>query len=60
MRPEQEWEGAHFPIIASRYGKTTQPAHQLRDPEIFRDADGARYLLYAAAGEHGIGLARLD
>lgn len=60
MRSEQEWEGAHLPIEASRYGKTIQPAHQLRDPEIFRDSDGARYLLYAAAGEHGIGLARLD
>ena len=60
MRSEQEWEGAHLPIEASRYGKTIQPTHQLRDPEIFRDSDGARYLLYAAAGEHGIGLARLD
>jgi hypothetical protein len=60
MRPEQEWEGASLPVKPSLFGKTSEPVHQLRDPDIFRDADGTRYLVYAAAGEHAIGLARLD
>lgn len=60
MRSEQEWEGANLPVKPSVFGKTSEPVHQLRDPDVFRDADGARYLVYAAAGEHAIGLARLD
>ncbi len=60
MRSEFDWEGANQPVVPSMYGKTPHPVHQLRDPEIFKDHDGARYLLYAVAGEHGIGLARLD
>lgn len=60
MRSEEEWEGAKVPVKPSVFGKTTEPVHQLRDPAVFRDADGARYLVYAAAGEHAIGLARLD
>lgn len=60
MRSMEEWEGANLPVRPSVFGKTNEPVHQLRDPDIFRDADGVRYLVYAAAGEHAIGLARLD
>lgn len=58
LRPELGWEGADEPVEASRLGATEGPVNQLRDPYLFRD--GQRLLLYyAAAGEHGIGLAEV-
>jgi hypothetical protein len=60
MRPEYEWEGCDLPVEPSLLGRAEKPVNQLRDPEIFRDHDGARYLFYAVAGERGIGVARLD
>lgn len=59
MRAVEHWEGAGLPILPSRLGAATEPVHQLRDPEIFTDDDGARYLLYTVAGERGIAMARL-
>lgn len=55
----ENWEGADLPIVPSRLGAATEPVHQLRDPEIFTDDDGSRYLLYTVAGERGIAMARL-
>lgn len=60
IRPEFDWEGVNQPIKPSCFGKAEGPVHQLRDPEIFCDEDGSRYLFYAAAGENAIGLARLE
>ena len=57
--PQLDWEGAGLPLAPSRRGALAAPAHQLRDPFVFEDTDGASYLLYAVAGESGIGLARL-
>jgi hypothetical protein len=59
MQPEESWEGADLPIVPSRLGATNEPVHQLRDPEVFTDTDGSRYILYAVAGEQGIAMARL-
>ncbi|HZU77993.1 MAG TPA: hypothetical protein VFA70_14595, partial [Dehalococcoidia bacterium] len=58
LAPELEWEGAHEPLEPSARGAVIGPAHQLRDPAVFRE-DGRAYLLYAAAGEYGIGIAEL-
>jgi hypothetical protein len=59
LRPERDWEGASLPLEPSEAGLVWKPAHQLRDPCFFSE-DGVDYLLYAAAGESGIGLARID
>jgi hypothetical protein len=57
LRPEHEWEGSRRPLQASRKGAAGQPEHQLRDPCLYRE--GAElFLLYACAGESGIGIAR--
>ena len=58
MRPERAWEGARLPIEPSRGGAINVPVNQLRDPAIFEE-DGRIYLLYATAGERGIGLAEV-
>jgi hypothetical protein len=59
LEPEESWEGAGQPLVASVRGWVDQPVRQLRDPAIFQD--GARtYLLYAVAGESGIAIAELD
>jgi len=57
-RPQRGWEGADEPIQASSYGGVMQPVNQLRDPAIYRQ-DGRIYLLYAIAGEQGIGIGEL-
>jgi hypothetical protein len=57
LRPEHEWEGLLRPLLPSRKGSASQPEHQLRDPCLYRE--GAEvFLLYACAGESGIGIAR--
>ena len=58
LRPERAWEGARLPIEPSRGGAINVPVNQLRDPAIFEE-DGRIYLLYATAGERGIGLAEV-
>ncbi|MFW5693240.1 MAG: hypothetical protein ACOCWL_03400 [Thermoguttaceae bacterium] len=57
LRPELPWEGAEEPNVPSRAGAARGLVHQLRDPFLFRDADGRRYLLYSGGGEQGIGIA---
>lgn len=58
LRPERPWEGADAPCVPSVRSTAYGQVNQLRDPAIFED-DGHVYLLYAVAGESGIGLAAL-
>ena len=58
LRPERPWEGADLPVEPSRGGAIDVPVNQLRDPAIFEE-DGRVFLLYAVAGERGIGLAEV-
>ena len=60
LRAEQPWEGSELPVQMSLRGETFRPTNDLRDPDIFVDADGQIYLLYAASGEQSIGIVRLD
>ncbi|MEL6280648.1 MAG: hypothetical protein AAFQ73_11810 [Pseudomonadota bacterium] len=59
LRPETAWEGAELPIEPSRPGVCVDPMNALRDPCFFCE-DGVDYLLYAAAGENAIGIAKLS
>jgi hypothetical protein len=56
LRPEQEWEGVRRPLQPSRKGAAARPEHQLRDPCLYREGTDV-FLLYACAGESGIGIA---
>ena len=58
LKPETDCEGGDLPLIPSRRGAVQIRARQLRDPDAFEE-DGASYLLYSIAGEHGIGLAKI-
>ena len=58
IAPEMEYEGADCPLETSRMGWAPERIRQLRDPGIFLE-DGKTYLLYAVAGEHGIGVCEL-
>lgn len=58
LRPERDWEGANAPLEPSVRSVAYGPVNQLRDPAIFQEADRI-YLLYAVAGESGIGIAEL-
>ena len=57
--PEREWEGAKLPVTASKAGEVKGLENALRDPAVFVDTDGRRYLLYSVAGESGIAVAEL-
>lgn len=57
-RAQRPWEGSDLPTEPSLPGGLMQPANQLRDPAIFVE-DERVYLLYAIAGERGIGLGEL-
>jgi hypothetical protein len=57
LEPERDYEGAKQPVVASTFMGQTN-VRQLRDPSFFRDGE-TTYLLYAVAGETGIGLAKL-
>jgi hypothetical protein len=57
LEPEREYEGAKAPLVPSTVMGQTH-VRQLRDPFLFQDGNET-YLLYAVAGETGIGLARL-
>ncbi len=59
LSPERDFEGGNRPLRPSVSGIAREPVRQLRDPAVFED-NGAAYLLYSVAGEHGIALARLD
>jgi hypothetical protein len=60
LEPELDWEGADLPLKTSTIGTETTRVHQLRDPCVFMDEDGAGYLFYCGAGESGIGVAKLS
>lgn len=57
-QPETAWEGADLSLEFSRGGIAREPVRQLRDPHVFREGEQA-WLLYTAAGENALGLARL-
>jgi len=59
LKPERPWEGALAPLIPSVRSVAYGRVNQLRDPAIFQEGDNT-YLLYAVAGESGIGIAQLD
>ena len=59
LKPERPWEGADLPLEPSVRDAVNVRVNQLRDPAIYVEDDRV-YLLYAVAGEGGIGLARLD
>jgi len=59
LRPRFSWEGADLPVQASRHGRARRPAHELRDPAVFVDDDGRRYLVYSVMGERGLAIAEL-
>ncbi|MEE4300335.1 MAG: hypothetical protein V2J24_12915 [Pseudomonadales bacterium] len=59
LRPERSWEGAELPVVPSLRSVAPNPVNQLRDPAVFEEA-GRAFLLYAVAGEAGIGLAELE
>ena len=59
LKPERLWEGADLPLEPSVRDAVNIRVNQLRDPAIYVEDDRV-YLLYAVAGEAGIGLARLD
>jgi hypothetical protein len=58
-RPARAWEGAREPVKPSLRSSVDHPVNQLRDPFVFVD-EGAAHLVYAVAGEAGLGIARLD
>ncbi|MEZ5560158.1 MAG: hypothetical protein R3E86_16630 [Pseudomonadales bacterium] len=58
LRPERSWEGADLPAEPSMRSVAYGPVNQLRDPAVFEEG-GRSYLLYAVAGESGIGIAEL-
>jgi hypothetical protein len=58
LRAELLWEGSQLEALPSLRGELGLAANELRDPDIFTDADGASFLVYVGAGEQGIGLAR--
>jgi hypothetical protein len=57
-RARRPWEGSDLPLEASSPGAVMQRANQLRDPAVFVE-DGRIFLLYAIAGERGIGIGEL-
>ena len=60
LRPEEEWEGAGMPIVASQGGVSYSDVNELRDPAIFVDPkDNQIYLYYTIRGEAGIAAAKL-
>ncbi|CAN5700919.1 hypothetical protein BH23CHL2_BH23CHL2_10060 [soil metagenome] len=59
LRPERPWEGAAEPMRPSMRSVAYGLVNQLRDPAIYQE-DRRVYLLYAAGGESGIGIAELE
>jgi hypothetical protein len=59
MSPEQGYEGADQPLVASVRDAINIRVNQLRDPAIFEE-DGRTYLFYSIAGEAGIAGAELE
>lgn len=59
LRPERAWEGSELPVVPSLRSVAPNAVNQLRDPAVFVE-DGRTWLLYAVAGESGIGIAELQ
>lgn len=59
MRPELPWEGSELLELSSIRGEMDLAGNELRDPFVFTDSDGQRYLYYAGSGEQAIGVALL-
>ncbi len=63
LQPERIWEGADLPLAYSRGGSTIKYGYnrvrELRDPAVYREGNDA-WLLYSAAGEYGLGIAKLE
>ncbi len=59
LTPEHKWEGADLPVTTGKNGEAKLPVHALRDPTVFKDADGKMYILYSVKGEFGIAIAEL-
>ena len=59
LKPELPWEGAELPEMQSSVGAALKKENALRDPCLFIDIDGTAYLLYACAGEAGIGIVKI-
>ena len=59
LRPQRDYEGANAPLEPSVRSTAYGQVNQLRDPAIYVEGDKI-YLLYAVAGESGIGLAKLS
>jgi hypothetical protein len=59
LRPGTAAEGADLPLAYSNGGISRTLVNELRDPAVFREGPQA-WLLYSIAGEHGLGLARLN
>ena len=63
LRAAPGWECGELEVTsgwAGESGRFDRPINNLRDPEFFVDADGSMYLFYAACGEKGIGMARVE
>lgn len=52
-------EGVDLPLAYSNGGISRTHVHELRDPAVYREGTNA-WLLYSIAGEHGLGLAKLQ
>jgi len=58
-RATEDWEGGKLPPLPSVRSAINRPANQLRDPFLFEDS-GRPFLVYAVAGEAGLGIATLE
>ena len=59
MRPTEAWEGADLPCEPAPRGPALQRQNGLRDPYLFEDTGGRRWLFYAAAGEDSLGVTEI-
>ena len=59
LRPEHAWEGANAPLVPSVRSVAYGAVNQLRDPAVYVEGEFT-YLLYAVAGESGIGIAQIE
>ena len=59
LQPQEPWEGADRPLVASVRDAINVRVNQVRDPAIFQE-NGRTYLLYSVAGEAGIGISEIQ
>ncbi|ALJ05486.1 hypothetical protein APS56_10310 [Pseudalgibacter alginicilyticus] len=58
LAPNPGWEGGEHTLDNSKTSAGID-VNQLRDPDVFEDADGQLYVIYTGNGEGGIGIAKL-